>query len=261
MTTIINASNGATSGLITTADASGILQLQSNNGTPALTLNTTQALGVGTSPSYGTSGQALISQGSGASPTWGSAGAMTLISTQTVSNSASLSWTGLSGYTKYRLVITDLVLATNPATGDSLYLQYGYGATTWVTSGYAQNSVLGYDVPAVPLNAATAKSTGSAGTFAGGLLFGAGGNSTTFSLIQQTGQYAAQAVVDIQSFATGYIKSIHSASYIGYNAAGTGYIAMTAGIMSPSITSPTAIRIQNASANFSCTASLYGISS
>ena len=36
MTTIINASNGSTSGLITTADASGVLQLQTNNGTPAI---------------------------------------------------------------------------------------------------------------------------------------------------------------------------------------------------------------------------------
>ena len=137
MTTIINASNGATSGLITTADASGILQLQTNNGTPALTLNTTQALGVGTSPSYGTSGQFLTSQGSGAAPTWTSApaSAMTLISTQTANNtSAYLTWTGLSGYNKYILIFEN-INATSTAT--TLNLQVGYGSTpTYITSNY-----------------------------------------------------------------------------------------------------------------------------
>jgi|GEM_PF-6736686 len=70
MTTILNASNGATSGLIATGDNSGVLQLQTNNGTPALTLNATQALGVGSSPSYGTSGQLLQSNGSSSAPSW-----------------------------------------------------------------------------------------------------------------------------------------------------------------------------------------------
>ena len=70
MASTINASNGLTSGLISTGDASGVLQLQVNNGTAALTLNTTQALGVGSSPAYGTSGQVLTSAGSGAAPTW-----------------------------------------------------------------------------------------------------------------------------------------------------------------------------------------------
>ena len=137
MTTIINASNGSTSGLITTADASGVLQLQTNNGTPALTLNTTQALGVGSSPSYGTTGQFLTSQGSAASPTWTSApaSAMTLISTQTANNtSAYLTWTGLSGYNKYILIYENLNATT---TSTSLFLQVGYGSTpTYITSNY-----------------------------------------------------------------------------------------------------------------------------
>lgn len=74
MASTINASNGATSGIITTGDASGILALQVNDGTTALTLNTSGAIGVGSSPSYGTSGQALVSNGSGAAPSWGTAG-------------------------------------------------------------------------------------------------------------------------------------------------------------------------------------------
>ena len=76
MASTINADNGVvsgTSGLKSTADTSGVLALQSN-GTTGLTLNTSLAIGVGSSPSYGSSGQALISSGSGAAPTWGSAG-------------------------------------------------------------------------------------------------------------------------------------------------------------------------------------------
>lgn len=135
MTTIINASNGSTSGLITTADASGVLQLQTNNGTPAITLNTTQALGVGTSPAYGTSGQVLTSAGSAASPTWTtpSSGAMTLISTQTASNSSSLHWTGLSGYNSYVLIFNNMTYSN----WCFLNIQIGYGATpTYYTSNY-----------------------------------------------------------------------------------------------------------------------------
>ena len=43
MPSTINASNGATSGLISTGDASGVLALQTNNGTTALTLGTDQS--------------------------------------------------------------------------------------------------------------------------------------------------------------------------------------------------------------------------
>lgn len=71
MASTINASNGPTSGLISTGDASGILQLQVNNGTAAVTLNTSGAVGVGSSPGYGSSGQVLISGGSSAAPSWG----------------------------------------------------------------------------------------------------------------------------------------------------------------------------------------------
>ena len=139
MTTILNASNGATSGLIATGDNSGVLQLQVNNGTPALTLNTTQALGVGSSPSYGTSGQVLTSGGTSASPTWTtpSSGAMSLISTQTASSSSSLTWTGLSGYKSYFLMIDGLIVSDSSA----FYVQIGTGSTpTWITSYYLWSS-------------------------------------------------------------------------------------------------------------------------
>jgi hypothetical protein len=79
MASSINASTSGAGGVITTADNTGILQLQTA-GVTAVTVNASSALGVGTSPSYGTSGQVLTSAGTSAAPTWStiSAGATTL---------------------------------------------------------------------------------------------------------------------------------------------------------------------------------------
>ena len=92
MASTINASVSPTTGLISTADNTGILALQSN-GSTGLTLNTSLAIGVGSTPNYGTSGQALVSSGTGASPTWSSvaapATATTFTATQTFSGTSS----------------------------------------------------------------------------------------------------------------------------------------------------------------------------
>jgi hypothetical protein len=97
-------------------------------------------IGVGVTPTYGTSGQVLTSAGSGAAPTWATAtsGAMVFISTKTASASASLEWTGLSGYDKYLLVFENVVGATQP----TLSIQVGTGAgPTYITSGYAHSAI------------------------------------------------------------------------------------------------------------------------
>jgi hypothetical protein len=69
-----NGASSGTSGIKTTGSNDGTLALQTTTAggtaTTALTINTTQAIGVGSSPSYGTSGQFLTSGGSTASPTW-----------------------------------------------------------------------------------------------------------------------------------------------------------------------------------------------
>ena len=70
----IAAGTTTTTALVSTGDTSGTIQLQVNGTTPALTLNTSGALGIGSSPAYGTAGQALVSNGTGAAPSWGSAG-------------------------------------------------------------------------------------------------------------------------------------------------------------------------------------------
>lgn len=67
MTSTINASTS--SGVVTSADNSGVLQLQ-GNGTAGISVNTSGAVGVGSSPSYGTSGYYLQSAGSSSPPTW-----------------------------------------------------------------------------------------------------------------------------------------------------------------------------------------------
>jgi hypothetical protein len=77
MPSTILSDNGVSSGsagLKTTANSDGTLALQTTTSggtaTTALTINTTQAIGVGSTPSFGTSGQFLTSGGSGTSPTW-----------------------------------------------------------------------------------------------------------------------------------------------------------------------------------------------
>ena len=66
----ITAGTTSTTSIVLTGDLTGTLVLQTNATTTALTLSTTGAIGVGTTPSYGVSGQVLTSAGSGAAPTW-----------------------------------------------------------------------------------------------------------------------------------------------------------------------------------------------
>jgi len=115
--------------------------LFSTNAAQRYVIGSAGQLGIGASPSYGTSGQVLTSGGSGAAPTWStpSAGAMTLISTQTASSSATLDWTGLSGYNRYVLILDNILPATNNVT---LVLRYGTGGTpTYKTTGYVYSVI------------------------------------------------------------------------------------------------------------------------
>jgi hypothetical protein len=67
---IIAAGTTTTTALSSTGNTDGTLQLQVNGTTPSVTLNTLGAIGVGSSPSYGTSGQVLTSGGSTVAPAW-----------------------------------------------------------------------------------------------------------------------------------------------------------------------------------------------
>jgi len=67
---IIAAGTTTTTALSSTGNTDGTLQFQVNGTTPSVTLNTLGAVGVGSSPSYGNSGQVLVSAGSTAAPAW-----------------------------------------------------------------------------------------------------------------------------------------------------------------------------------------------
>jgi hypothetical protein len=110
---------------------------QGGTGVSALTANNV-IIGNGTSNvtfvAPGTTGNVLTSNGT----TWTSAAAgggsaMTLISTQTANASTSITFTGLTTYSKYQIIIENLYGASAP----NLFLQLGYGATpTYITSNY-----------------------------------------------------------------------------------------------------------------------------
>jgi hypothetical protein len=132
MATILNADT-VVGGAVVTGDASGVLELQAGGNT-GLTLNSSRAVGVGASPSFGTSGQVLTSGGSAAAPTWvtPTPGALTLISTTTASASATVDIeNAFSTYDAYVLVITDLSAAQN-----DLRCRFKVGGTYLTTTTY-----------------------------------------------------------------------------------------------------------------------------
>lgn len=69
-------------------------------------------------------------------------GAWTNLGARVASNSATLDWTGLSGYSRYAVKLENVVPAT---TGYPLAVRLGFGATpTWLTSGYFQQYLAAY---------------------------------------------------------------------------------------------------------------------
>jgi len=254
MATILNADT-ISGGFIATGDSSGILQLQSS-GTPSLTLNTSGAHGVGSSPSYGTSGQVLQSNGSSAAPSWvtPSGGAMVLISTQTASSSSDLHWTGLSGYDKYLLVFENFRFSHNY---EFLCCQLGTGSgPTYATSGY---TFIAYDNSYNGVSVNLASSTYSAPSSPNSTIYIADSNITGTSA-----NGISSGIILFSGFTSGSYQT-YSTNSFGQdsgnntlcNSAGAGMLNQTSNV--------TAIKIYPASPSgytiTSGTASLYGISS
>lgn len=133
MATILNADT-VTGGAIVTGDASGQLELQAAGNT-GLTLNSSRAVGVGSSPSFGTSGQVLQSNGSAAAPTWvtPTPGALTLLSTVTASTSATVDveTTFSSTYDVYIIQATGVTVDTGNV---GLLCRFKVGGS-YITSG------------------------------------------------------------------------------------------------------------------------------
>jgi hypothetical protein len=130
----ISAGTTTTTALVNTGDTTGNLVFQTNGTTNALSLNTSGAAGFGSSPNYGTAGQALVSAGSGAAPTWGSA----LVSgtLQTVTSGTAVNFTGIPSWVKR---ITVNISGLSGAASLSAGVQLGTGGL--VTSGYTTGQV------------------------------------------------------------------------------------------------------------------------
>jgi len=167
-------------------------------------------------------------------------GAMTLISTLTASNSASLSWTGLSGYNSYVLILKNIKTSTGV---DNLSLVVGTGSTpTYITSGYyyvgvgANNTTTIYD---------SSLSASYISIDTGHVITSTDGLNSYLSLTGFTADNFA-----LTGTATNY-----------YNGAQANSLVRGAGLPS-NTTAKTAIKINFLTANIgSGTASLYGISS
>lgn len=122
------------------SDTTGALVLQTNNGTTALTLNTAQAVGVGSTPSYGTSGQVLTSAGSAASPTWSDIPATNLASGVTGTLPVANGGTGATSLTANNVILgngTSAVQVVAPGTSGNVLTSNG---TTWTSAAVSSSS-------------------------------------------------------------------------------------------------------------------------
>ena len=228
-----------------TTGVSGTLPV-ANGGTNATATPTAGAVPYGTGTAYaftsaGTTGQVLTSAGASA-PSWTtpSSGAMTLISTQTASSSASLSWTGLATYDNYLLVLENLNC------GDNILLQTGTGAgPTYATSGYIYSGLYTY---------ATAS---SAGTNAYNNINSLG--STNGIILTAGGAYTNGTIANVSM--TGFLSNAFtlcsvSASFNPSRVVCCGY---TGGTNNTTGTT-TAIKLLPVTGTLTGKASLYGIS-
>ena len=127
MASTINASTSPTSGVITTADNSGVLQLQ-GNGAAGVSINSYGALGLGASVNYGSSGQALLSQGTGTPPVWGTPTASTAT---TATNLAG----GGVGYVPYQSASGTTAFLNAGTAGQALVSNGTGNAPSWGTAG------------------------------------------------------------------------------------------------------------------------------
>lgn len=230
-------------GINVSTGVTGVLPV-ANGGTNSTATPTAGGVGYGTGTAHaytaaGTSGQVLTSAGAGA-PTWTtpSAGAMTLIATRTASSSASLEWTGLSGYSIYMLIINNLIPDTNSVT---LFMQFGTGAgPTYETSNY--DTAWQYSTSSQSVNAAQFHIAGYGNT------------------ITSNSQGAWGSIFLNRMSGGGYPGVVGTTSGSSFTTGNQNPRAWT-GQAGASTTAKTAIKLFYSSGNISSgTASLYGIS-
>jgi hypothetical protein len=147
---IIAAGTTTTTALSSTGNTDGTLQFQVNGTTASVTLNTLGAVGVGSSPSFGTSGQVLISGGSTVAPAWGAVAVPSgaTLTNPTITNYTETTYTAnsstaitlaLTNGTMQIITLTGICTVTMPTVeaGKSFLLLLKTGAggytVTWTT--------------------------------------------------------------------------------------------------------------------------------
>jgi len=192
----------------------------------------------------GTTGQVLTSQGS-AAPIWAAvAGGVSLISTKTASGGASLTWTGLSGYVSYMMILSNLL----PSSGDNFGLQIGTGAgPTYITSGYVSATIENYGAGITQTDAGTVSKAYAT------ICSENGGNLPNF--------YGLSGFIYLQNFNGGYFSMQSTTNFSGTATNSTQCLSTT---QQKNTNTVTAIKIYCpffGSTIASGTVSLYGITS
>lgn len=132
MSNIITAGNATNNGTSISSDTSGVLELRTGSTpTTALTIGTSGQVGVGSTPSYGTSGQVLTSQGSGAAPVWATASGITSGTAQASTSGTSIDFTGLPAGLKRITVMFNGV-----STSGTSFIQFQIGSGSIDTTNY-----------------------------------------------------------------------------------------------------------------------------
>ena len=215
--------------------AAGVVPYQTGSGATSFT-------------AAGTSGQVLTSAGTG-TPTWStpSAGAMTLISTQTVSSATSIQWTGLNTYSNYLIILKSLQWTTNT----NQYVQFGTAGPTWNTSNYSYTILLQNPASNTMTSIGVNYGNGSGVSIA----------PATYLPSDPDGPSVGQIFIsNLKSTTSTDIKGVtfQVGIQVGtiniWNCSGTG-------VLTGDTNSYSAIRIVSASGTMTGSASLYGISS
>jgi hypothetical protein len=142
----IAAGTAISTALVSTGDITGQLQLQVNGTTPAVTLNTAGALGVGPTPVYGTSGQVLVSAGPAAAPVWTNQSALTAgsaTSATTATTATNISG-GSAGTVPYQTAAGTTAMLATGTSGQVLVSQGAAAAPAWANAPVTFSSAKGY---------------------------------------------------------------------------------------------------------------------
>jgi hypothetical protein len=203
---IIAAGTTTTTALSSTGNTDGTLQFQVNGTTASVTLNTLGAIGVGSSPSFGTSGQVLVSAGSTAAPAWATPAAVNLATGVTGTLPITNGGTGTTSTTFANL--------TTNVTGTLPIANGGTNSTATPTAG------------TVPYGTGTAFAFTSAGT-SGQLLQSNGASAPTW-VTASSGAMTLLSTVTASNSATVDIETTFNSTYDVYQLVVSGMTVQSA---------------------------------